>query len=171
MYPRTTRLALNQPYLFFLNTYFYPIMRLFGGIFLLFAFPHTPLFIISLDYFQMYVIHTSRYSGSLWCHASWKFYGSPYYDDRTLKYVYSWCIGAFYYEISSITTSFNLSLMYLIEAGLYDVLSFLSARMTLLYMTSWWSCFTWFYCFSKETLLIVFYTCSPPLEYCSVLTF
>ena len=58
VYPHTTRCALNWPSLFFLNTHFDSIRHIFGGIFLLLDFLHTPLFIMSLNLFRIFY---SRY--------------------------------------------------------------------------------------------------------------
>ena len=46
VYHRATRHDLNWEYLFLLKTHFESIMRLFGGIFFILDFLHTPLFIM-----------------------------------------------------------------------------------------------------------------------------
>ena len=110
VYTHATIHALNWPYIFFLKTLFESI-RCYLEVYLFFWIFSIPPCL--LCYFRMDIRHPSLSTGSLWCHASCKLCGLPYYDNSTLKYVCSWCISAFSSDVSSSVISLNLSLMYL----------------------------------------------------------
>ena len=82
--------------------------------YLLFIIFHTSLFIISLNWFLVYVWQTSlSYLYSLF-HDSWKVCSLPYSYNSTLKYAWYWCIRNFSYVLSSIIMSYVVKLCMII---------------------------------------------------------